>query len=87
VDYSPQTAKHPEVTTSRMFGDELRKAREEAKLSQEKLAFEAELDRTYISHLENNHKSPTLDVVFRLCDAMKIEPAELIRRVDESRKA
>lgn len=70
-----------------MFGDELRKAREEAKLSQEKLAFEAELDRTYISHLENNHKSPTLDVVFRLCDAMKIEPAELIRRVDESRKA
>ena len=69
-----------------MFGDELRKAREEAELSQEKLAFEAELDRTYISHLENNHKSPTLDVVFRLCDAMKIEPAELIRRVDAARK-
>lgn len=69
-----------------MFGEELRKAREEAELSQEKLAFEAELDRTYISHLENDHKSPTLDVVFRLCDAMKIEPAELIRRVDAARK-
>ena len=69
-----------------MFGDELRKAREEAGLSQEKLAFEAEVDRTYVSHLENNHKSPTLDVVFRLCDAMKIEPAELIRRVDAARK-
>ncbi|MBL9092992.1 MAG: helix-turn-helix transcriptional regulator, partial [Planctomycetaceae bacterium] len=50
-----------------MLGKELRKAREEAGLTQEKLAFEAEIDRSYVSLLENDKKSPTLDVLFRLC--------------------
>jgi transcriptional regulator with XRE-family HTH domain len=68
-----------------MLGDELKKAREAAGLSQEKLAFAAELDRTYISHLENDKKSPTLDVVFRICDALKIPASELIGRVEKTR--
>ena len=67
-----------------MFGDELKKARLEKGLSQEQLAFEAELDRTYISHLENNHKSPTLDVVFRIADALGIKASVLIARVETS---
>lgn len=53
-----------------MLGDELRKAREAAGLTQEKLAFAAGLDRTYISQLEHDKKSPTLDVLFRICDAL-----------------
>lgn len=68
-----------------MLGAELKKAREAAGLSQEKLAFAAELDRTYISHLENDKKSPTLEVVFRICDALKIPASELIARVEKSR--
>ncbi|MBW3597630.1 MAG: helix-turn-helix domain-containing protein [Planctomycetes bacterium] len=68
-----------------MLGEELRKARRDAKLSQEQLSFEAEVDRTYISELENNKKSPTLDVLFRLCDAMGIRASELIARVERSR--
>ena len=66
-----------------MLGDVLRQAREEAGLTQEKLSFEAKLDRTYISHLENNHKSPTLDVLFRICDALGIPASELIARVEK----
>ena len=68
-----------------MLGEELRKARREAKLSQEQLSFEAEVDRTYISELENDKKSPTLDVLFRLCDAMGIRASELIARVERRR--
>ena len=68
-----------------MLGEELRKARREANLSQERLSFDAEVDRTYISELENNKKSPTLDVLFRLCDAMGIRASELIARVEKSR--
>ena len=68
-----------------MFGDELRKSRQEAGLTQEQLAFEAELDRTYISHLENDHKSPTLGVLFRICDALGISASELIARVEKTR--
>ncbi|MBI1902915.1 MAG: helix-turn-helix transcriptional regulator [Planctomycetia bacterium] len=65
-----------------MLGDELRKARLAARLTQEKLAFHAGLDRTYISHLENDKKSPTLEVLFRLCRAMGISAAELVARVE-----
>lgn len=68
-----------------MFGDRLREARENANLSQEILAFEAGLDRTYISHLENDKKSPTLDVIFRLCDALGIKASRLIELVEIDR--
>jgi len=44
-----------------------------------------DLPGTYISHLENDKKSPTLDVVFRICDALKIPASELIARVEKSR--
>lgn len=68
-----------------MLGDVLRHFREEAGMTQETLAFEAGVDRTYISQLERNKKSPTVDVLFRLCDAMGIKASELIARVEENR--
>ena len=37
-----------------MLGEILRESRERAGLSQEQLAFQAGIDRTYISQLENN---------------------------------
>tara|TARA_R110002095_G_scaffold179193_2_gene156447 strand:- start:71835 stop:72041 length:207 start_codon:yes stop_codon:yes gene_type:complete len=67
-----------------MLGDVLRHFREEAGMTQEALAFEAGVDRTYISQLERNKKSPTLDVLFRLCDAMGIKASELIARVEQN---
>ncbi|MEQ8637159.1 MAG: helix-turn-helix transcriptional regulator [Marinoscillum sp.] len=68
-----------------MLGDTLRHFREEAGMTQEALAFEAGVDRTYISQLERNKKSPTVDVLFRLCEAMGIKASELIARVEENR--
>jgi len=65
-----------------MLGDELKRARLKRGLSQEKLAFEAELDRTYISQFENNHKSPTVDVLFRICRALRAKVSELIARLE-----
>lgn len=69
-----------------MLGDELRKSRLDAALTQEKLGFEAGLDRTYISQLERNLKSPTVDTLFRMCDALGISASELIARVEKSRR-
>lgn len=70
-----------------MLGKELKKAREAAGLSQEKLAFEAEIDRSYVSLLENDHKSPTVDVLLRICDAMGLPASELIARVEKTRRS
>ncbi len=61
-----------------MLGEELRKAREAAGLSQERLAFEAGVHRTYVGLLERGKKSPTLSVLFRICKALDISPSQLI---------
>lgn len=66
-----------------MIGDELRKARLAAGLTQEGLALEANVDRSYVSELEHDKKSPTVDMLFRLCRVLQIRPSELIRRVEE----
>jgi transcriptional regulator with XRE-family HTH domain len=69
-----------------MLGDELRNARKNARLTQEGLAFDAGIDRTYVSQLERDKKSPTVDVLFRICDALGISVAELISRVERTRE-
>lgn len=67
-----------------MLGHELRKARLDAKMTQEQLSFAAEIDRTYVSQLENNKKSPTVEVLFRICKALEISASEVIARVERS---
>ena len=69
-----------------MLGNELRKAREEAGLSQEQVSFSAGIDRSYISLLENNKKSPTVELLIRLCDALGVSAADLLARVETTRK-
>ena len=67
--------------------NELRKAREDAELTQEELSFAAEIDRTYVSQVERAIKSPTVDVLFRICDALTIAASEVLARVEKGRKA
>ncbi len=67
-----------------MVGKEFRKARQNAGLSQEELAHRAGLHRTYISLLERSKKSPTLDAFFRICNALDISPAKLMKKIEDS---
>ena len=61
-----------------IFADNLRRTRHSAGLSQEELAFRADLDRTYISSLERGVYAATIDVVARLADVLGVEAAELL---------
>jgi transcriptional regulator with XRE-family HTH domain len=65
-----------------LLGEALRKARNAAGISQEELGFEAKVDRTYVSQLENGHKSPTVDVLFRICPVLGMAASELIAQVE-----
>jgi transcriptional regulator with XRE-family HTH domain len=69
-----------------MMGDELRKLRERAGLTQEQLSFRAGLSRPYVSQLERDLKSPTVETLFRICDALDASAADVVRRVDAARK-
>ncbi len=68
------------------LGAELRKARLDAGLTQEQLAFSAGLDRAYISQLENDHKSPTVAVLHLICDALETAASDLLARVERTRR-
>ena len=64
----------------KIVGRNVRRLREEAGLSQEKLALEAELDRTYVSGVERGVRNPTVTVVARIARALKIEPHKLLMK-------
>jgi transcriptional regulator with XRE-family HTH domain len=65
------------------FGDVLRKYRKLHGFSQEKLALEANVDRTYLSELERGIRKPTINTVFALSYALGLKPSEVIREVEE----
>jgi transcriptional regulator with XRE-family HTH domain len=68
-----------------MLGKELRDARVAAGLTQEQLSFQAGLSRPYISMLERDLKSPTLETLFLLCEALGISASTLVGRVEKAR--
>jgi transcriptional regulator with XRE-family HTH domain len=63
---------------AREFGRVLRELRKQAGLSQEEMAFCAELDRTYPSLLERGLRTPTLRVVIDLARVLQVHPAQLV---------
>ena len=67
------------------LGRYLRQARQAAEMTQEQLAVAARVDRGYISDLENDKQSPTVAMLFRLCDALKVRASELLARVESTR--
>lgn len=54
----------------------LRKLRVRQKLSQENLAVDAGIDRTYVSRLERGLENPTVAVLERLADALDAKIVE-----------
>jgi transcriptional regulator with XRE-family HTH domain len=72
-------------TIPQAFGDVLRDCRTKAGISQENLAFNADLDRTYISLLERGLRQPTLETLFRLANVLEIAPATMVARTSSKR--
>jgi transcriptional regulator with XRE-family HTH domain len=56
----------------------VRMARKAAGLSQEELAFEAQLDRTYISQVERKQRNVTISVLARIAKALGTTPDKLL---------
>ena len=63
-----------------MFARNLRALRQAQGISQEELAHQAGIDRTYVSALERCVYNASIDVVDRLANVLGVEAAELLRR-------
>lgn len=61
----------------------LRKRRTEYGLSQEELAYMCDVDRTYISLLERQKRKPTLNVLFKICKTLEIQPSDFIKEIEQ----
>lgn len=62
----------------KQFGKRLAKLRNDAKISQDRLAEMVEVDRTYISLLERGLRNPTLKKLVRIAKALDVSLPELI---------
>ena len=65
-----------------LFGKEVARLRKVLGISQEELAFRAEVHRTYISQLERGLKSPTLSMILKLSRALKASASKLVATVE-----
>jgi transcriptional regulator with XRE-family HTH domain len=63
-----------------VFATNLRRLRHAKGLSQDDLAYEAEVSRSYLAQLEKGTYYASLKIVSKLADALGVEPAELLRR-------
>lgn len=68
---------------AKRFGTVLRRRREEAGVSQEALAAEAELHRNYVGLLERGKQIPSILVVEKLAKALGTTMSAIIRDVEK----
>jgi len=62
-----------------VFAANLRRLRHDRGLSQDDLAYEAEVSRSYLSQLEKGAFYASLKIVGKLAAVLSVEPAELLK--------
>jgi transcriptional regulator with XRE-family HTH domain len=68
------------------FGSLVRRRRTEVGLTQEGLALETGLDRTYVSGIERGRRNPTLTVIAVLAEGLKTTASDLLHGLEKEAK-
>ena len=63
-----------------ILGRNIRDWRKRRGLSQEELALETGMKRSYVSDMERGTRNPSVKAIERLAKALKVEPDILLRR-------
>jgi transcriptional regulator with XRE-family HTH domain len=69
------------MTVAEQFGDNLRRCRKRAGISQEEAAVRASLHRTAIGQLERAERVARIDTLIKLAGALGVSPGELLAGV------
>lgn len=70
-----------------LIGNVIRRLREEKGKTQEVLSGLAGLDRTHYSKIERGLRSPTLDTLFKIAQALDMKPHELLLEIEKALEA
>jgi transcriptional regulator with XRE-family HTH domain len=60
-------------------GGNIKKIRLEKKISQENLAYSAEIDRTYLPSIEKGERNISITVLEKIAKALKVNITELLK--------
>lgn len=66
-----------------VLGKNVRKYRKLRGLTQEQLALDAEMERSYVSDLERGTRNPSVKAVGRLAEALNVEPHLLLMSISK----
>lgn len=61
------------------FGNKIKKERLKLNFSQEKLALEADVDRTYVNDIEKGTRNVSLNIAYKLSKALNIPLSNLLK--------
>lgn len=70
---------------AKLFGRRLRSIRKAAKITQERIAEEAQINPKYLGELERGEKKPSFDVLIGLAKALRVPPIALFQFDREER--
>ncbi|MCL2656095.1 MAG: helix-turn-helix domain-containing protein [Betaproteobacteria bacterium] len=65
-----------------IFGEVLRRYRSDRNISQEELAYRADIDRTFVSRLERGVRQPTITTLIGLGQALGVSAADLVQETE-----
>jgi transcriptional regulator with XRE-family HTH domain len=71
------------MNLQRKFGLVLKELRLEKGLSQESLANQSDIDRTYISDIEKGERNISLKIIEKLSDTLQISLSELFKKIEK----
>lgn len=72
----------PSVRLKEIIGKTVKAIRIKQGLSQEDLAHECNVDRSYISMIEVGRNEPSVTKIFDLCAGLNIKPSEFLKMVE-----
>ena len=71
------------MVSAAMVGQVIQSYRLRKGMSQEVLSGLAGLDRTHYSKIERGLRSPTLDTLFKIAQALDIPPSDIVRQIEQ----
>ena len=66
-----------------VVGAVIRRLRKERGLSQEDVAFESGVDRSFLSHIERGLQQPSISILFRIAEALGTPASTILAEAEQ----
>ncbi|MBO9581443.1 MAG: helix-turn-helix transcriptional regulator [Sphingobium sp.] len=70
----------------KLVGINVKRLRVERDISQERLAFDSGVDRSYLGGVERGEENPTIDILDRLAATLSVHVSELVKAMPANAK-